>query len=110
MKVNINQLPSLTSTRRANLIKLTSLDLLANKKMASAAKQLNRLSVSAGTSVQACQALLNTNAYVIAVRSTGVDAVRLALEGGIPLKQKKMYSLSSIKELYPLLVDQPDAL
>lgn len=57
--------------RRANLVKLTSLDLLENKKKASITKRFNKVSISSGGSLQMYKALTSPTSYVIVVRLVG---------------------------------------
>lgn len=97
--------------RRANLVKLTSLDLLENKKKASITKRFNKVSISSGGSLQMYKALTSPTSYVIVVRLVGAASGDFLGEfmRDKPFLTKKIYSVTSMKSLYSLLTNQPHA-
>ncbi len=102
MKLPVTNSNLYLTLRRERLVKLTSLDLLENKKKAALTKRINRLNIAGSRSLQISKVLAPSGgSYLIAVRVVGSsvgDFFRDKL-----LTKKKIYPVASVKSLYPLL-------
>lgn len=97
------------SLRRTNLIQLTSLDLLENKKQAAYTKLKNRINAVNGGPARLYNALVPGNTFLVVVRSIGFESAgSLAAKVGLNLNGVSTYTISNIRALYPCLLEHKE--